>query len=69
MQSEIRVKTETLDLVSLEKKTPSLIKIDLGVHEVEVFEDSSYTLTDAESLLIIQYFPPKQCAVLSLLHK
>jgi FkbM family methyltransferase len=67
--NEIRVKTETLDSVSLGEKTPSLIKIDVEGHEVEVLEGSRNTLSKAKPLLIIESFPPKQSAVLSLLDK
>ena len=64
--NEIRVKTKTLDSVALEDKTPSLMKIDVEGHEVEVLEGSSNTLTKAKPLLIIESFPPKQSTVLSL---
>ena len=67
--NEIRVKTKTLDSVALEDKTPSLMKIDVEGHEVEVLEGSSNTLTKAKPLLIIESFPPKQSTVLSLLHE
>ena len=63
------MKTKTLDSVALEDKTPSLMKIDVEGHEVEVLEGSSNTLTKAKPLLIIESFPPKQRTVLSLLHE
>ena len=65
--NEIRVKTETLDSVVSEDKTPSLIKIDVEGHEVEVLQGGRNTLSEAKPLLIIESFPPKQCTVLSLL--
>ena len=67
--NEIRVKTNTLDSVTQEEKTPSLIKIDVEGHEIEVLQGSSNTLTKARPLLIIESFPPKQSTVLSLLHE
>ena len=67
--NEIRVKTATLDSVSLGEKIPSLIKIDVEGHEIEVLEGSSNTLTKARPLLIIESFPPKQSTVLSMLHE
>ena len=67
--NKIRVKTKTLDSVTLGEKTPSLIKIDVEGHEVEVLQGSSNTLTKAKPLLIIESFPPKQSTVLCLLHE
>ena len=66
---EISVKTKTLDSVVLEDKTPSLIKIDVEGHEVEVLQGSLDTLSQAKPLLIIESFPPKQKTVLSLLQE
>jgi FkbM family methyltransferase len=65
--NKIRVRTETLDSVTLGEKTPSLMKIDVEGHEVEVLEGSRNTLIEARPLLIIESFPPKQSTVLSLL--
>ena len=65
--NEIQVRTETLDSVVRQDRTPSLIKIDVEGHEIEVLQGSRNTLTKAKPLLIIESFPPKQSTVLSLL--
>ncbi|MDA8807013.1 FkbM family methyltransferase [Opitutales bacterium] len=65
--NEIRVKTETLDSVVSEDKNPSLIKIDVEGHEIEVLQGGRNTLSEAKPLMIIESFPPKQSSVLSLL--
>jgi FkbM family methyltransferase len=67
--NEIRVKTETIDSVAKADKTPSLIKIDVEGHEVEVLQGGRNTLNEAKPLLIIESFPPKQSTILSLLHE
>ena len=65
--NEIRVKTETLDSVVRQDRSPSLIKIDVEGHEVEVLQGARNTLGEAKPLMIIESFPPKQSTVLSLL--
>ena len=65
--NEIRVKTETLDSVVRQDRTPSLIKIDVEGHEIEVLQGGRNTLSETKPLLIIESFPPKQSTVLSLL--
>ena len=65
--NEIRVKTETLDSVIRQDRTPSLIKIDVEGHEIEVLQGGRNTLSETKPLLIIESFPPKQSTVLSLL--
>ena len=67
--NEIRVKTETLDSVVRQDRTPSLIKIDVEGHEIEVLQGGRNTLSEAKPLLIIESFPPKQSTVLSLLNE
>ena len=67
--NEIRVKTNTLDSVVLDNKTPSLIKIDVEGHEVEVLKGGTNTLTNVKPLLIIESFPPNQGTVLTFLDK
>jgi FkbM family methyltransferase len=64
---EIRVKTETLDSVIRQDRSPSLIKIDVEGHEVEVLEGGKNILSEAKPLMIIESFPPTQSTVLSLL--
>ena len=65
--NEIRVKTETLDSVVRQDRTPSLIKIDVEGHEIEVLQGGKNTLSEVKPILIIESFPPKQSTVLSLL--
>ena len=67
--NEIKVKTKTLDSVVSDENNPSLIKIDVEGHEVEVLEGGRDTLTKIKPLLILESFPPKQHTVLSLLQE
>jgi FkbM family methyltransferase len=67
--NEMRVKTNTLDSVVSDDNNPSLIKIDVEGHEVEVLEGGRDTLTKIKPLLILEFFPPKQRIVLSLLQE
>jgi len=67
--NEIRVKTNTLDSVVSDDNNPSLIKIDVEGHEVEVLEGGRNTLAKIKPLLIVESFPPKQHTVLSLLQE
>jgi hypothetical protein len=52
-----------------DENNPSLIKIDVEGHEVEVLEGGRDTLTKIKPLLILESFPPKQHTVLSLLQE
>ena len=65
----ISVKMQTLDSVIQNDKIPSLIKIDVEGHEIEVLDGGRKTLSKKKPLLIIESFPPKQTTVLSLLHE
>lgn len=65
----ISVKTQTLDSVVKDDKIPSLIKIDVEGHEIEVLDGGRKTLSQKKPLLIIESFPPKQNTVISLLHE
>ena len=65
--NEIRVKTKTLDSVLRQDRSPSLIKIDVEGHEIEVLQGGKNTLSEVKPILIIESFPPKQSTVLSLL--
>ena len=67
--NEIRVKTKTLDSVVSDDNNPSLIKIDVEGHEVEVLEGGRKTLAKIKPLLIVESFPPKQQTVLSILQE
>ena len=67
--NEIKVKTKTLDSVVSDENNPSLIKIDVEGHEVEVLEGGRNTLTKIKPLLIVESFPPKQHTVLSILQE
>ena len=65
--NEIRVKINALDSVVSKENNPSLIKIDVEGHEVEVLQGGRNTLTKIKPLLIVESFPPKQRTVLSLM--
>ena len=65
----ISVKMQTLDSVIQNDKIPSLIKIDVEGHEIEVLDGGRNILSEKKPLLIIESFPPKQTTVLSLLHE
>lgn len=65
--NQIRVNTRTIDSEVKDNKKPSLIKIDVEGHEIEVLEGTLHTLSNAKPLLIIESFPPKQEKVISLL--
>ena len=65
--NQITVNTRTMDSAVDDNKIPSLIKIDVEGHEVEVLEGAINTLSDAKPLLIIESFPPKQEKIISLL--
>ena len=67
--NEITVQTKTLDSVVIEDKTPSLIKIDVEGHEVDVLQGGRNTITNIKPILIIESFPPKQSTVLSILQE
>ena len=67
--SEIRVKTNTLDSLVSDENNPSLIKIDVEGHEVEVLEGGRNTLIKIKPLLVIESFPPKQLTILSILQE
>ena len=64
---EILVKTTTMDEIVKQGKQPSLVKIDVEGHEIEVLEGSNETLAQAKPLLIIESFPPKQNRVIKIL--
>ena len=61
------MKTETIDSVVRQNRPPSLIKIDVEGHEIEVLQGGKNTLSEVKPILIIESFPPKQPTVLSLL--
>ncbi len=65
----ISVKTQTLDSVAKDDKIPSLIKIDVEGHEIEVLDGGRNILSEKKPPLIIESFPPRQATVLSLLHE
>ena len=63
--NQITVNTRTMDSAVDDNKIPSLIKIDVEGHEVEVLQGAIHTLSNAKPLLIIESFPPKQEKVIS----
>jgi FkbM family methyltransferase len=65
--NQITINTRTMDSAVDDNKIPSLIKIDVEGHEVEVLEGAVRTLSNTKPLLIIESFPPKQVKVISLL--
>ena len=62
---QITVNTRTMDSAVYDNKIPSLIKIDVEGHEVEVLQGALHTLSNTKPLLIIESFPPKQEKVIS----
>ena len=64
---QISVNTRPMDSMVENNKIPSLIKIDVEGHELEVLEGAVTALSVAKPLLIIESFPPKQKKVISLL--
>jgi FkbM family methyltransferase len=65
--NKITVNTRTMDSAVDDNKIPSLIKIDVEGHELEVLQGALHTLSNTRPLLIIESFPPKQAKVISLL--
>jgi FkbM family methyltransferase len=65
--NQITISTRTMDSEVEDNRKPSLIKIDVEGHEIEVLEGALHTLSIAKPLLIIESFPPKQEKVISLL--
>jgi FkbM family methyltransferase len=63
--NQITINTRTMDSEVDNNKIPSLIKIDVEGHEVEVLEGAVNTLSKKKPLLIIESFPPKQEKVIS----
>ena len=64
---KIVVGTTTIDKVTKESSVPSLIKIDVEGHELEVLDGAKDTLNQVTPSLIIESFPPKQKTVIKLL--
>jgi FkbM family methyltransferase len=67
--NHITVNTRTMDSEVGNDTVPSLVKIDVEGHEVQVLEGADNTLSKAKPLLIIESFPPQQEKVISLLQK
>jgi FkbM family methyltransferase len=65
--NHITVNTRTIDSEVDNNKVPSLIKIDVEGHEVEVLKGAINTLSNAKPVLIIESFPPKQDKIISQL--
>ena len=64
---KIRVQSKTLDSLINENKIPSLLKIDVEGHEVEVLQGTEKVLSNARPLLFIESFPPNREKTMDLL--
>jgi len=62
----ISVNTTTMDAITA-KKIPSLIKIDVEGHELEVLEGATGMFSQIKPLLILESFPPRQKKVVEFL--
>lgn len=58
--NKIIVQSKTMDSMIDEKKIPSLVKIDVEGHEVEVLEGAEKILSTKKPLLVIESFPPNR---------
>lgn len=63
----IQVSTDYLDNKTFEKHWPSIIKIDVEGHELEVLKGGAKKLSKYKPLLLIESFPPNQQKVINLL--
>ena len=63
----IKVRRSMLDSFCTPEAKPSLIKIDVEGHEIEVLKGGIECLQDHKPVLIIESFPPKQAEVIHCL--
>ena len=63
----IQVSTDYLDNKTFKTHEPSLIKIDVEGHELEVLKGGAKKLSKYKPLLLIESFPPNQQKVINLL--
>ena len=62
----ISVNTTTMDAITIQKN-PSLIKIDVEGHELQVLEGATGMFSQIKPLLIMESFPPRQKKVVEFL--
>lgn len=67
--SKISIETKRLDSFKGEKLVPSLIKVDVEGHELEVLEGAEAIIAQVKPIMIIESFPPKQMNVLNFLYQ
>ena len=67
--SKISIETKRLDSFKGEELFPSLIKIDVEGHELEVLEGAEAIIAQVKPIMIIESFPPKQMNVLNFLYQ
>ena len=67
--SSIQVKTDYLDNKTFKTHEPSLIKIDVEGHELEVIKGGEKKLSQNKPLLLIESFPPNLDRVVNFLTK
>lgn len=54
------VRSQSMDALINENKIPSLVKIDVEGHEVEVLEGAQAIISLAKPLMIVESFPPNR---------
>ena len=67
--SKISIETKRLDSFKGEELVPSLMKVDVEGHELEVLEGALAIVVQTKPIMIIESFPPKQKNVLNLLNQ
>ena len=67
--NSIQVNTDYLDNKTFKRQDPSLIKIDVEGHELEVLRGGEKKLSQCKPLLLIESFPPNLDRVVNFLTK
>ena len=67
--SKISIETKRLDTFKGKELFPSLIKIDVEGHELELLEGAEAIIAQVKPIMIIESFPPKQMNVLNFLYQ